>query len=191
MKTLPKVLILPLLCLLAVGCKQEPDPLQEALGACILQGKEGTFQLFSIQKIDSTTFRTEFERRQHVFDRKIEQESILYGSYVMQRMPKNAARHLEALQRSSEILKGLDSLKSGMEGRLDEIAYYDYVFTARAVCSEGSTDFVDTYASITPDLRVIAYSPDRRDIKKAGGHAIPGYLQLLGQTSEEVEETED
>ena len=186
-----KVLILSLLCVLAFGCRQEPDPLQEALGAYILQDKEGTFQLYSIEKIDSTTFRTEFERRKQVFDRKIEQESVLYGSYVMQRMPKNAARHLEALQRTAAASKSLDSLKACLEDRLDEIAYYDYVFTATAVGKESSTDFVDTYASITPDLRVIAYSPDRRDLKKAGGHAIPGYLQLLGQTSEEVEETED
>ena len=183
-----KVLILSLLCVLAFGCRQEPDPLQEALGAYILQDKEGTFQLYSIEKIDSTTFRTEFERRKQVFDRKIEQESVLYGSYVMQRMPKNAARHLEALQRTAAASKSLDSLKACLEDRLDEIAYYDYVFTATAVGKEGSTDFVDTYASITPGLEVIVATPDRRDLHKYGGRAIPGYLQMLGQDTDLEEE---
>ena len=84
MKTLRNVLILSLLCTLAFGCKQEPDPFREALGAYILRGQTGTFELFSIQKIDSTTFRTEFERREHVFQRKMEEETVLYGSYTMQ-----------------------------------------------------------------------------------------------------------
>ena len=97
MKTVLNVLILSLLCVLASGCREkEPDPLQEALGAFLLQGKEGSFQLFQIEKIDSTTFRTEFEHRQNVLQCKMEEETVLYGSYTMQRLPKNAARHLEA-----------------------------------------------------------------------------------------------
>ncbi|MBR4524152.1 MAG: hypothetical protein IKP15_01205 [Bacteroidales bacterium] len=188
MKTIVKVLILPLLCVLACGCKQEPDPFQEALGAYILQGQAGSFELFRIEKIDSTTFRTEFERREHVFQRKMEQETVLYGSYTMQRKPKNAARHWEAIQRTEQAIKGLDSLRAVMEGRLDEIAYYDYVFSGQSVIGEETTNYLNAFASMTPGLEVVALCSERRDLHKSGGHAIPGYLQMLRRTGEEEEE---
>ena len=182
MKSIAKVL---LLCVLAVGCAKTPDPLQEALGAYILQGQAGSFELYRIETIDSTTFRTEFERRQNVLHRKMEEESMLYGSYTMQRMPKNAARHLEAIQRTEVIMKGLDSLRTVLEDRMDEIAYYDYVFSAQSVIGEETTNYLNAYASMTPALEVIALTSDRRDLHKSGGRAIPGYLQMLGRDSEE------
>ena len=94
MKNTAKLLLL--LGLLAAGCAKAPDPVEESLAAYILRGREGSFRLYSLEKIDSTTFRTEFEHRQNVLQRKMEEETVLYGSYTMQRLPKNAARHLEA-----------------------------------------------------------------------------------------------
>jgi hypothetical protein len=187
MKFIRNVLILSLLCILAPGCReQEPDPFQEALGAFLLQEQEGSFQLFRIEKIDSTTFRTEFERRQHVLQRKMEEETVLYGTYTMERMPKNAQRHWEAIKTTEKALKGLDSLRTAMEGRLDEIAYYDYTFSGQTVVGDETTNYLGTYTSMTPALEVIALSSERRDLHKSGGRAIPGYVQLLGGT--EVEE---
>ncbi|MBO4769017.1 MAG: hypothetical protein J5495_05740 [Bacteroidales bacterium] len=188
MKLFIKVLIPTLLCALACGCKQEVDPLQEALGAYILQGQEGSFRLTRIEKIDSTTFRTEFERRQNVFERKLSQETKLFDSYVAQRKPKNAERHRAAIVRTREVMASLDSLKATMEGRLDEIAYYDYVFTGRAETKTTITELSNAYVSITPEFEVITLSNDRKDLHKAGGRAIPGYLEMLGKDSEEVEE---
>ena len=141
-KHIVTILIPALLCLLAAGCKQQaPDPLRDALGAYILQGREGTFRLLSIEKIDSTTFRTEFERRQNVFDLKLREETKLYESYVQQRKPRNAARHLGAIQRTNAAVKGLDSLRAALEGRLDEVAYYEYVFTGRVDTDNAYTEF--------------------------------------------------
>ena len=188
MKTFSKVLILSLLFVLAFSCKQEPNPLQEALGAYILQGQEGSFVLYSIEKIDSTTFRTEFEHRQHVFKRKMEEETVLYGTYTMERKPKNAARHWEAIQRTEAAMKGLDSLQVVLENRMDEIAYYDYVFSGQSVIDGEVVNYVNAYTSMTPDLEVIALCSERRDLHKSGGHAIPGYLQMLRRTGEEEEE---
>ena len=181
MRSITIVLILSLLCVLSAGCKEEPDPLQDALGAYILRGREGTFRLYSIEKIDSTSFRTEFERRQNVFDLKLQEETRLYNNYVLQRKPKNAARHWDAMQRTREVMKGLDSLRIVMEGRMDEIAYYDYVFSGRAEIGTRYTEFQDAYASISPSLEVISLTLERKDLHKAGGRAIPGYLQMLGQ----------
>ena len=185
MKTFAKALLLPLLCLFAGGCAKSPDPVREALGAYILQGREGTFRLYEIRKIDSTTFRTEFERRQNVFELKLQQETKLHESYFLQNKPKNAERHWDAIQRTREIMKGLDSLRAVMADRMDEIAYYDYVFSGRADTGAEATEFRDAYVSMTPAYEVVCLSADRRDLHKAGGRAIPGYLQMLDGTPEE------
>ena len=185
MKSLANILTVSLLCVFAAGCSPKADPLQDALGAYILQGREGTFRLYSIEKIDSTSFRTEFERRQNVFDLKLREELKLYESYVSQNKPKNAARHWDAIQRTHEVIKGLDSLRAAMEGRMDEIAYYDYVFSGRADTDNTYSEFTDAYASVTPALEVISMTAERKDLHKAGGRAIPGYLQMLGKDSEE------
>ena len=186
MRKLTGLLFLPLLCILMPGCKEQaPDPLQQALKAYILQGEEGTFQLYRIEKIDSTTFRTEFERRQNVYELKLQQETQLYQDYLSQRKPKNAKRHSDAIVRTCEIMNGLDSLKATMEGRLDEIAYYDYAFSAKATTDSHNYEFPNAYASITPAFEVITLTEERKDLHKAGGRAIPGYLELLGHDAEE------
>ena len=83
------------------------------------------------------------------------------------------------MERARASLKGLDSLRTTLEGRLDEIAYYDYVFSGRAETANQATDFAGTYASITPALEVIALSAAQKDLHKSGGRAIPGYVQLF------------
>ena len=185
MKPFVKFLVLPLLGVLASCSGKAPNPFQDALGAYILQGQAGSFELYRIETIDSTTFRTEFERRQNVLHRKMEEETSLYGSYTMQGKPRNAARHWEAIQRTEAALKGLDSLRTVLEDRMDESAYYDYVFSAQSVIGEETTNYLNAYASMTPALEVIALCSDRRDLHKSGGRAIPGYLQLLGREAEE------
>ena len=187
MSKLTRLWMLPLLCtLLLPGCKEQaPDPLQEALEAYILQGEAGSFQLYRIEKIDSTTFRTEFERRHKVYELKLDQETKFYQEYLSQNKPKNAKVHSDAILRTCEIMNGLDSLQASMEGRLDEIAYYDYVFSAKASSESRYSEFTNAYASITPAFEVITLTEDRRDLHKAGGRAIPGYLQMLGQDADE------
>lgn len=178
--------LLPLLLVLAAGCSEKaPNPLEEALGKYILQGQEGSFRLYSIEKIDSTTFRTEFERRQNVFELKLREETKLYNGYVSQNKPKNAARHWESIQRTQEVIRGLDSLRATLDGRMDEIAYYDYVFSGKAETDVKIIELTEHYVSMTPELEVITLSADRKDLHKAGGRAIPGYLQMLGRDSEE------
>ncbi len=178
--------LLLLLGILAAGCaKKAPDPVEEALSAYILRGQQGTFLVYTLEKIDSTTFRTEFEHRQNVFERKLQEETKLFENYYFQNKKKNADRHWEAMERTREAIKGLDSLRSALAGRMDEIAYYDYVFSGRAETADAATEFKDTYVCMTPELEIIAMTTERRDLHKAGGRAIPGYRQMLGDTPEE------
>lgn len=183
MKNTAKLLLL--LGLLAAGCAKAPDPVEESLAAYILRGREGSFRLYSLEKIDSTTFRTEFEHRQNVFDLKLQEETRLFENYYFQNKRKNADRHWEAMERTREAIKGLDSLRAALAGRMDEVAYYDYVFSGRAETADAATEFKDTYVCMTPELEIIAMTTERRDLHKAGGRAIPGYRQMLGDTPEE------
>ena len=188
MKTIAKTLALALLCALA-GCAEAPapDPLQDVLGGYILRGREGTFRLDRIEKIDSTTFRTEFEHRQNVFELKLREETRLYNDYVRQGKPRNAARHSDAILRTREVMQGLDSLKAGLAGRLDEVAYYDYVFSGRVDIGNRYSEFQDAFACITPEGEVITVTQDKKDLHKAGGRAIPGYVQMLKEDDPEEE----
>ena len=183
MKNTAKLLLL--LGLLAAGCAKAPDPVEESLAAYILRGREGSFRLYSLEKIDSTTFRTEFEHRQNVFDLKLQEETRLFENYYFQNKKKNADRHWEAMERTREAIKGLDSLRAALAGRMDEVAYYDYVFSGRAETADAATEFKDTYVCMTPELEIIAMTTERRDLHKAGGRAIPGYRQMFGDTPEE------
>lgn len=183
MRPLAKAL---LLCVLAAaGCAKTPDPLGEALSAHILRGREGTFRLYGIEKVDSTTFRTEFEHRQNVFERKLQEETKLFENYYYQNKRKNADRHWEAMERTREVMKGLDSLRAALAGRMDEVAYYEYRFSGRAETGSEAVEFKDTYVSMTPSLEILTMSVDRKDLHKTGGRAIPGYLEMLGDTPEE------
>jgi hypothetical protein len=109
----------------------------------------------------------------------------LYEDYSLQRKPKNAAVHREAMERTRVAMKGLDSLRTVMEARMDEVAYYEYRFSGRAETGSEAVEFKDTYVSMTPSLEILTMSADRADLHKAGGRAIPGYLEMLGDTPEE------
>ena len=70
---------------------------------------------------------------------------------------------------------------------MDDIAYYEYVFSGRAETGSEAIEFKDTYVSMSPALKVITMSTDRSDLHKAGGRAIPGYVQMFGKDTEENE----
>ena len=55
----------------------------------------------------------------------------------------------------------------------------------RIYLDDAATEFKDTYVCMTPELEIIAMTTERRDLHKAGGRAIPGYRQMLGDTPEE------
>ena len=127
----------------------------------------------------------ELQKRHEGNPRKLQEETRLFENYYFQNKKKNADRHWEAIERTREAIKGLDSLRSALAGRMDEIAYYDYVFSGRAETADAATEFKDTYVCMTPELEIIAMTTERRDLHKAGGRAIPGYRQMLGDTPEE------
>lgn len=110
------------------------------------------------------------------------------NQYISAGKPKNAAVKEESMKKDITIIQCLDSLAITIGDQLDDIAYYDYKFSAMAKSQSSSMEFRDSYAAITPDFEVIGMTAKERDLHKGLGKVIPGYLEILKGESEEGEE---
>ncbi|MBR3012450.1 MAG: hypothetical protein IKH60_03900 [Bacteroidales bacterium] len=189
-----KFLVFAASLLLLASCGgKTADPVHEAIKGEILGNMDRQFSDVSInkvEKIDSTTFRTELERRKKVFMTKRDADSELLIKYMTEGKRRNAEIKSESYRKDLLILNGLDSLESAIAGILDDIAYYDYRFSADAKGQDVNMQFRDAYISITPDGRVISMTADRRDLHKSAGRVIPGYYELVKGAGEDEEESE-
>ena len=164
------------------------DPVEQAIVSEILSMPQGFSKVtfLNCEMIDSTTFAQELDRRVKLFETKRDADGKLLLKYTQEGKPRNAALKNESYRRDLEILRSLDSLRAASAGILDEIAYYDYRFSADADGEEsGKMQFRDAYAAVTPDFEVIGLTAQKKDLHKGLGKVIPGYLELLRGESEE------
>ena len=175
------LLLLALAAVTACGGKYDNDPVAQALTAHILSSApQGCrFTLTDLQKVDSTTYATEFDRREEVFKRQIAKNEELYVRHKTDGQPKNAALKLQAMKNGVRILMGLDSLRKEMEAVISQTAYYDYRFSGHLTKGRQSADYSDWWFTITPAGEVLVVVADPKDLHKSGGMAIPGYRELL------------
>lgn len=175
---------------LAASCNPETqDPIAKAIENELMKSVEGkySFRMDRLALVDSTTFLTEFERRNEIFETKKAADFKLYNDFSTKGLRKNMAKKAEDIERDNEILEGLQALKDNMGGKVDGIAYYDCLFTAVAKVS-GQTQILENYyATVTPDHRVISICASKKDLHKATGKVIPGYMELLGSDEEIVD----
>ena len=180
--------------LLLVSCGGgTPDPVREAIKGEIMGNMSQQFTdvyVNSFEKVDSTTFRTELERRKTVFTTKRDADSDLLIKYMSEGKKKNAELKSESYRKDLLILQGIDSLEVALAGILDDIAYYDYKFSADAKGDGMKMQFRNAYISITPDGRVISMTSERRDLHKSTGRVIPGYVELVKGAGEDDGDTE-
>ena len=160
---------------------KKTDPMEQALAEKILQavGEEGKVRVYSMEAVDSTTMRTELERKFKIYNLKIEQNRKFYETYMKEGKPKNAELKSKAILKDQEILKGLEAIQQRLGERLDEVAYYDYKFTASVSLKSGKTNYNDYFCAITPDGKVLGISSDQNAIHKGTSSVIPGYKALL------------
>ena len=171
------------------ACKEEKvvDPFQEALTAelqkqFIEDFVSVEFQLF--EKIDSSTYNDELLRRKKVFEVKAEQDEILYNKYVGEKKPKNASIQHEKVLKDRTVLVKLDSLAESFGSHAEDIAFYDFHFSVLAKGKSAVMKLDDAYACITPSYEVVGLTTDQRDIHKATGKAVPGYLDIIKDDNE-------
>jgi hypothetical protein len=187
------ILFVSVLLLAACG-GSKTDPVREAIKGEIMGNMSQDFtglEIFSVEKIDSTTFRTELDRRKKAFTTKRDADSELLLKYMQEGKRRNAAIKNDSYKNDLRILQGLDSLGTVHAAILDDVAYYDYRFNAKAKGKDVTMQFRDTYISITPDGKVISMAAERRDLHKSAGRVIPGYYELVKGADEEESESEE
>ena len=187
------ILFISVLLLAACG-GSKTDPVREAIKGEIMGNMSQDFtgvEIFSVEKIDSTTFRTELDRRKKAFTTKRDADSELLLKYMQEGKRRNAAIKNDSYKNDLRILQGLDSLGTVHAAILDDVAYYDYRFNAKAKGKDVTMQFRDAYISITPDGKVISMAAERRDLHKSAGRVIPGYYELVKGADEEESESEE
>ena len=177
-----KILIFAaLLAAMVSCCPKQVDPMEQALIDKIKQAaaEEGTVKIYSMEKVDSTTFRTELERKFKIYNLKIEQNQKFYDTYIKEGKPKNAALKSKAIEKDQEIIRGLTRIQHELRAKLDSVAYYDYKFSASANFKTSKATYNDYFCAITPGGEVLGISSDQNTIHKGTSSVIPGYKSLL------------
>lgn len=186
MKTTTRLMFLAAaLCAASACTPSQSDPWADAIGVAVRADTKLPIHVETAVRTDSTTFTTEFHRRTGIYELRIRQNKGRREKYLDEKMPTNARRMEDAIAKDRMILAGLDSLKQRMGGDTARIAYYDYVFEYCTADDKGrKTVPKKAYATVTPDRRVLTWSPNRRDIHKTTGLVIPGYRKLLDDLKE-------
>lgn len=178
-----KFAILAVVSALAFACAQEAEKsvAQLSLETEILSltSPEAQVKISLFEKTDSTTFRQELEYRRGQFETKLSQDKKFLDEYVGKNMQVNAAKKQAAVKNDERVLAEFDKLAEGLAERLDEVAYYDYIFSGKAVTEDAETVFDKYYASITPDGEVLSIESSTKGLHKALGRVIPGYAELI------------
>ena len=168
------------------GCtRQEPSPVEKAILQRVASQAGTTpeaVRLDKVELVDSSTFRQEFARRREVFRFKLDQDTKMYEQYRSARKANNAAVKFEAMKKDIGILARLDSLEQSLSGRIDEVAFYDYRFSATGKLPDGGRlEVPEMFIALTPDSQVVSMAGDRKALRKGTGRVIPGYLEIFGR----------
>lgn len=170
---------------MAVLCCCSPekakDPALEALETRIgeLVGEEAEISVFLFEKVDSTTFAEELSHRKDAFEYKLKQDEKFLLTYVSKRQNARIEEKTKSIRNDYRIMEGLDSIAVRIAPYEDDIAYYDYHFSGKAVSASGITEFKDYYACITPSNVVLCIEPTSKGLHKTLGRVLPGYSDLF------------
>lgn len=177
-----KLLIIPAAIMLLASCSPKAsDQVSDAVKNEImtLDGGYEKVVIKSIEKVDSTTFAQEFDRRIGTFETKKKADEQLLLKYTRDNKKRNAAIKQESLARDYVILAGIDSLKMAMGAKLNDVAYYEYRFSAQASNPEKTVVFNDSFAAVSPAGEVLCIASKQNDLHRRLGKVIPGYLDLV------------
>lgn len=185
------VYLMALTALMICACAEKPvDPVAEAIVAEMMKEIDQPYeiQVENLQKLDSTTYATEFARRIEIYDTRLDQNTARMEKYIRERKPKNATKVFQELQRDTKIFNELNAMREMMGDDTLKIAYYDYAYTYSGKVGDKKIAPKSAFATVTPAGKILTYASDRKDLHKATGLAIPGYKELLESFKEPEEE---
>lgn len=184
-----KVLLTLASIVMLASCGQKTaDPVKEAITAEIgkTMGVEAPKVTFAtLEKIDSTTYGQELERRIDVFETKCKVMEKYVVKYTSEGKVNNAQLKREEWIKATQNLNALKAHAETLTDILDKVAYYDYAFSAKASGGDKKMEFKEAYATITPDNQVLGLCANKKDIHKGMGKVIPGYLDIFKGEAEE------
>ena len=189
-KCLPAAAAL-LLILAGCGGNKVDDPVGELIADELMEGTTEPYEFVfkHLERIDSTTYATEFARRIDVYGIQIDQNIARFEKFVKEGKKKNALKASEELKRGQKILGELEAMRQLMGDDTLRVAYYDYEFSGEARLPKGRKKvFEKGYATVTPEGRVLTLAGDPKDLHKATGLVIPGYKELLESFKEPEED---
>lgn len=135
----------------------------------------------SFEPVGETTVGQEIEMRIKLFKTKLEQDQKFYDMYSAGGVLGKAAQKKHAIERDQLHLTQLDSIRNSLEGRLDEIAYRDYKFSASGKTADGILEAKDWYAAISPAGEVLNMVQDPKKLHRGLGVTIPGYKGMFDE----------
>lgn len=191
-----KTVLIATAALVLASCGQKKsDPVKDAITQYVSTNVSEDYTKFSfntIEKIDSTTFREEFEHRKKAFEARRASDEKFILKYTQEGKQKNAILKTESFRNTLRIISGLDSLENVSSAILDDVAYYDYKFSGVATGSGARLDFTDAYVTVTPDYQILSMTTNQKDLHKSTGRVIPGYLDVVkGEDEESSDEVEE
>lgn len=191
-----KILLLIGLCGMIAACTSTPkDPVYQMVQDYVAKqaGEPVKVKINKLAKVDSTTYGTEIERRMHVYEVRIKENTKFYEKYSSENKPKNASLKYQAIQQDRERILWLRDTRDRMAASdsLDVVAYYDYCFSGKGTGETTVMDYDNVWFSMTIDGEILSMSNDQKDIHKRGGSVIPGYADMLLNSGEEDPELEN
>lgn len=168
------------------ACSHPLDPFKDALNAALEErlGEPAEKTIYTnFARIDSVTIDMELTQRINTFKLKHSQDQKFYEKFLIESKPKSAEKYRQATIRDVEILASLDSLYASYSDRLNDIAYYDYAFGVVVKGENAQLNLDKAYACITPDLRVVTITSDKKGLHKTTGGSIPGYKEIIKNTN--------
>lgn len=180
-----KLFVLAAVATAMIACAHNPDPVKDALVTYLqeVSGETGKVKIYTLEKVDSTTFGQEIDRKIKLFELKISQNTNFYNTYVKEGKRKNAMIKEAAITKDRNRLEWLELLKENMSDRLDEVAYYDYRFSGKGNFETFISEYKDHYFAMTPQLEILGLSPDQNTVHKNTSKVLPGYLDFLHDDS--------
>lgn len=185
-----KVYLIALAALAVCACTpKQADPIADAIVAEMMKEIDQPYKITvdHLQKLDSTTFATEFQRRISIYEIRLDQNTARMEKFIRENKPKNATKVFQELQRDTKIYNELNALKEMMGADTLKTAYYDYSYIYSGKVGDQKIPPKTAFATVTPDGRVLTFAGERKDIHKATGLAIPGYKELLDSFKEAEE----
>ena len=161
------VLAAAALLLLASCAPKEKPAAQIAVEEYVvaLMGGDVKVSVGNFTQIDSSTFADEFARREDLFQLAVTQNEKF--------------KRKDVVEKDKKILEDLAALKESMADNLDAVAFRDYSFSLYASNEESKMEYAEAFASVTSDGEVLALTPERKDLHKSTGKAIPGYTEII------------